>query len=40
VKKLLHQLGQTAVTDPQHRVIFQELMSNLTKHIQGYLLSI
>lgn len=29
-------LSSTPVSDPQHAIIFQELMTNLTKHIQTY----
>lgn len=39
VKKLLHKLKSTSVSDPQHRQIFDELMKNLLEHVKGYLLS-
>ncbi|CAF4282621.1 unnamed protein product, partial [Rotaria sordida] len=35
VKKLLHKLKETPVSDSQHRMIFDELMTNLTKHVAG-----
>ncbi|CAF1057953.1 unnamed protein product [Rotaria sordida] len=35
VKKLLHLLGTTPVSNPQHRIIFSELMTNLNAHIRS-----
>ncbi|CAF3738837.1 unnamed protein product [Rotaria sp. Silwood1] len=35
IKKLLSQFASTSVSDPQHRVIFDELMTNLNEHIKG-----
>ncbi|CAF1049356.1 unnamed protein product [Rotaria sordida] len=35
IKKLLHSLGTTPVSNPQHRIIFSELMTNLNEHIRS-----
>ncbi|CAF2896469.1 unnamed protein product [Rotaria sp. Silwood2] len=35
VKQLLSQLASTSVSDPKHRIIFDELMTKLNEHVKG-----